>query len=229
MRFSRIITIGALIGLLLACNISTGDGGDVEIIEGSGNIITEDRELSGFTAVSLDGVGRLEIEQTGSESVSITGDDNILPHITTRVRSGTLVISVAENKTFTNIPDLVYQVTVASLESLELNGAGEIEVTNLDGERLEVTLDGGGSITVSGEVTSQEVDLNGLGIYNAENLISQDVTIQQDGAGSAVVNASDTLDVTINGVGDVEYIGDPTITQEINGLGSIRPKNNGGS
>lgn len=229
MRFSRIITIGALIGLLLACNISTGDGGDVEIIEGSGNIITEDRELSGFTAVSLDGVGRLEIEQTGSESVSITGDDNILPHITTRVRSGTLVISVAENKTFTNIPDLVYQVTVASLESLELNGAGEIEVTNLDGERLEVTLDGGGSITVSGEVTSQEVDLNGLGIYNAENLISQDVTIQQDGAGSAVVNASDTLDVTINGLGDVEYIGDPTITQEINGLGSIRPKNNGGS
>lgn len=227
MRFSRIITILALIGLLLACNISTGDGG--EIIEGSGNIITEDRELSGFTAVSLDGIGRLEIDQTGSDSISITGDDNILPHITTRVRSGTLIISVEENKTFTNVPDLVYQVTVASLERLELNGAGEIEVTNLDGERLEVTLDGGGSITVSGEVTSQEVDLNGLGIYNAENLISQDVTIQQDGAGSAVVNASDTLDVTINGLGDVEYIGDPTITQEINGLGSIHPKGQGGS
>lgn len=223
MRFSRIIIISTLIGLLLACNISTGTGG--EIIEGSGIIITENRELSGFTAVSLDGIGRLEIDQTGTDSISITGDDNILPHITTRVRNGTLIISVEENKTFTNIPDLVYQVTVASLESLELNGAGEIEVTNLDGERLEVTLDGGGSITLSGDVTSQEVDLNGLGFYNAENLTSEDVTIQQDGAGSAVVNASKTLDVTINGVGNVEYIGNPTVTQQLNGLGSVQQKN----
>lgn len=223
MRFSQTkIIFVILFGLSLACTISTGNGG--EVIEGSGNIITESRDLSGFTAVSLDGVGRLEIDQTGTDSVSITGDDNILPYITTRVRNGKLIIGVEKNKTFTNIPDLVYKITVASLESLDLNGAGEIVVSNLDGETFKVNLDGGGKIIVSGQVTRQEVELNGLGIYDAEDLISTQAVVNQNGAGSAVVNVSDTLDVTIDGVGSVEYLGDPTVTQELNGLGTVHKR-----
>lgn len=221
MRIRRIIIIFALVGLFFACNISTVPE---EIIEGSGNVITENRELSGFTAVTLDGVGRLEIDQTGTESVGITADDNILPYITTIVRGQELVISIEENTTFSVVTDLVYNVTVQTIEGLELNGAGEIDVTNLDGESWTVKLDGGGSITVSGEVTRQEVELNGLGIYNAEDLVSQVALVEQNGAGSAVVNVTDTLDVTIDGVGSVEYIGDPTVTQELNGLGSVRKR-----
>jgi hypothetical protein len=220
MRDWRIMVIVALLGLFLACNFSTGVGG--EIVEGSGNVITEDRALGDFTAVSLDGVGRLEIDQTGTDSINITGDDNILPYILTRVQDGELIISIEENVTFTNVSDLVYKVTVATIESLELNGAGEIVVSNLEGELWQVRLDGGGSITVSGEVTRQEVDLNGLGLYEARDLVSQEAVVEQDGAGSAVVNVTGTLDATIDGVGSIEYFGNPTVTQEINGLGTIK-------
>lgn len=213
------IFILVLLGLSLACSITTGNGG--EVIEGSGNIITESRELSGFTSVALEGFGRLEIDQTGTESVTITADDNILPYLTTTVRGQKLIISVKDNVTFTNVPELVYNVTVQSLENLELNGAGEIVITNLDGDTFKVNLDGGGSITVSGDVTRQEVELNGLGIYDGEALVSREAVVNQNGAGSAVVNVSDTLDVTIDGVGSVEYLGDPTVTQELNGLGSV--------
>ncbi|MCL4262951.1 MAG: DUF2807 domain-containing protein [Anaerolineae bacterium] len=49
-------------------------------------------------------------------------------------------------------------------------------------------------------------------------------TIKSSGAGTAVVQVSDSLDVTIDGLGHVEYIGDPEVTQEINGVGSVRQR-----
>jgi hypothetical protein len=219
MRTLRLfIIVLALMGLLIGC---TGVEGPVDFVRGSGNVITEDRQLSGFTSVTLQGAGRLEIDQTGSDSVTITADDNLMQYIETRVQGSELIISNSEGIAFSDISELVYHVTVETIDRLELEGAGDIVVTNLDGEEWQTILDGGGNITVSGKVTRQEVEINGLGAYNAENLECEEATVQQDGAGSVVVWVSEKLDVTINGVGSVEYIGDPEVTQTVNGLGTI--------
>lgn len=222
MRTLRFITVTlALMALLIGCS---GVGGPVDIIRGSGNVVTEERPLNGFTAVSLQGLGRLEIDQTGSESVSITADDNFLPYIETRVQGSKLIIAIQDNTTFNEITDLVYHVTVKSIDNLELDGAGDIEVNHLDVEDWQVNLDGGGNINVSGKATRQEVEINGLGLYNAEDLSCQEATVQQNGAGMVVVQVSDQLDVTIDGVGSVEYIGNPTVTKTLNGLGTVKQR-----
>jgi hypothetical protein len=222
MRTLRFIIITlALMGLLIGCS---GEAGPVNIVRGSGNVVTEERPMSGFTAVSLQGVGRLEIDQTGSESLSITADDNFLPYIETRVRGSKLIISIQDNTTFNDVTDLVYHVTAKTIENLELDGAGDIQVNNLDTEEWQVNLDGGGNINVAGKVTRQEVEINGLGLYNAEDLSCQEAAVQQNGAGMIVVQVSDQLDVTIDGVGSVEYIGDPTVTQTLNGLGTVKQR-----
>jgi hypothetical protein len=211
-----------LAGLLVACN---GEVGPVNVVQGSGNVITETREVSDFTTVALNGVGRLVIEQTGSESLTITADDNVLPLIETTVRDGKLIISIQERTTFTNVPELTYNVTVNTIDALELNGAGNVETIDLNGEEWRVTLSGGGNITASGIVDRQIININGAGAYNAAELQSREATIQHNGAGMAVVQVSDALDVTINGVGTVEYIGDPSdISQSINGLGTVRQR-----
>jgi hypothetical protein len=41
------------------------------------------------------------------------------------------------------------------------------------------------------------------------------------GAGSAVVNVSEVLEAKISGAGSVEYIGDPTVHQEVSGVGRV--------
>ena len=41
------------------------------------------------------------------------------------------------------------------------------------------------------------------------------------GTGSAVVNAAQTLDVTIGGTGTISYLGSPTVTKDISGVGSV--------
>ena len=50
------------------------------VVLGSGNITSESRDVSDFNEVGLEGVGTLTIEQTGSETLTIEADDNIIPY-----------------------------------------------------------------------------------------------------------------------------------------------------
>jgi len=215
--------IFALISVSIACTVTSGNG-DSDTVRGSGNVITEEREVSDFTSVSLQGWGELVIDQTGSESLSITADDNFLPYIETEVRGRELIISIPSNTIFNDVTDLTYHVTVKTIDNLDLSGAGDIEVLHLDSEDWHVNLSGAGNITVSGVVDAQTIVISGAGGYNAETLSSQQTSIEHSGAGMAVVQVSDTLDVNISGLGSVEYIGDPAVTQTITGLGTINQR-----
>lgn len=222
--FSPVLLLALLTVLLTACNGVLGWARNSEVVSGSGTVTTETREVSGFTAVTLQGFGKVIIDQDGSESLTITADDNFLPHLKTAVRGNTLYISNPDNVVFTNVTEMTFRISAAALNAVELSGAGSMEISNLNTENWRVELPGAGSITVAGQSNSQTVALNGAGSYNAAELVSQQATITSNGAGSAVVQVNDRLDVTINGIGSVEYIGNPTVTQEINGLGSVRKR-----
>lgn len=218
------MVIALLTAALAACTGPFGRVGGAEIVPGSGNVVTETREVSGFTAVTLQGFGEVIIDQNGSETLTVTADDNFMEHVFTEVRGDTLFIRNTEGVVFTDVSELTFHIDAAALDSVELSGAGSMNISNLDTDRWQVTLPGAGSITVSGQTNSQTVELSGAGSYQAAELASQQATIESSGAGTAVVQVSDSLDVTINGLGNVEYIGNPTVTQEINGVGSVRQR-----
>ena len=210
-----------LVSLSVACS---GQIGSVKIVSGSGDVVTEERDVSGFTTVSLQGIGELLIDQTGTESLEVIANDNLLPYIETRVSGDKLIISSAKNTTFSNFSELTYHVTMAELDGLELDGLGKVTADNLSGETLTVQLDGAGGITVSGEVDRQTVEIDGAGSYDAADLQSKEAVVKHSGAGLAVVQVSDQLDAIISGIGTVEYIGDPQVTKDVSGLGSVRPQ-----
>ncbi len=222
--FFSMTLIAMLVVFMAACNGIMGRVGESEIVSGSGNVVTETREVSGFTAVTLQGFGEVIIDQNGSEALTVTADDNFMEHIFTEVRGDTLFIRNTEGVVFTDVSELTFHIDAAALNEVELSGAGSMNISNLDTDRWQVTLPGAGSITVAGQATEQTVELSGAGSYQAAELVSQEATIHSSGAGSAVVQVSDTLDVTIDGLGHVEYIGNPTVTQEINGVGSVRQR-----
>jgi hypothetical protein len=190
-------------------------------VRGSGNVITETREVSGFSAITLTGAGTLIIEQTGTESLTISTDDNILPYLTSEVRGNRLILGAREKTAFTFFKDLTYRVTVKTLDAFELTGAGSVELRGIQADRLQVISSGAGSITASGAVDRQEVTLSGAGSYQAEGLDSSEASVTLSGAGSAVVKVRDELNATISGLGSIEYIGDPRVTQDVSGLGSV--------
>ncbi|MFN2179476.1 MAG: GIN domain-containing protein, partial [Candidatus Promineifilaceae bacterium] len=177
--FSTILFLGIALTLLTACTALIERAGDLKTVAGSGNVVTETRPVSGFSAVSLRGMGSVIIDQNGSESLQISADDNFLPYLKTEVRGDTLYIEAsddAEGVVFTNVTDLTFRINAAALEAIELAGAGSIEVNDLDTETWRVTVPGAGSITVSGRTAEQTVEMEGAGSYNAENLESQEAT-----------------------------------------------------
>ena len=90
---------------------------------------------------------------------------------------------------------------------------------NLNGQDLKVSISGVGKINMKGEVDTQQVDISGAGSYSAKELISRDCEVDISGAGRATVNVTDTLDIQLSGVGSVEYTGNPSVTQNISGVG----------
>ncbi len=59
-------------------------------VSGSGNVVTETRQVSGFNRIDLAGSGEVTIQQGDAESLTIEADDNVLPRLTSEVSNSTL-------------------------------------------------------------------------------------------------------------------------------------------
>lgn len=214
------------------------------VIRGSGNLVTESREVSDFDKVRLDGAGRLFITQGEEESLEIEAEDNIIDKLTSDVQDGMLVLGYEDQPWRTTViptNGITYTLTVKDLTGLTFNGAGDLEMSTLETTSLDVEINGAGQLTiddltaedlkvhiagastisVSGEVSSQDVVIDGAGNFKAEDMKSESTSIEINGIGNANVWATDTLEINIDGGGTVNYYGTPSVTQDINGLGDI--------
>ena len=185
-------------------------------------VAKESRNVSGFGEVELRGVGNLSIEQTGSESLTIEAEEDVIPKLTTRVVDNRLIIGAKPNTIIHTTEPINYKLTVEDLRSLEVLGSANVEAENISTHRLAVTISGTGNVKAGGEADEQEIGILGSSTYRAEDLESREVKINVAGAGSALVNVREELEAEISGVGSVEYIGDPTVKQDVIGAGQVR-------
>ena len=224
----------------IACNISVNL--PIDTVRGSGDIVTEEYEVSGFDRLSLEGFGQLVIRQGEEESLTVTTDENILEYVLVNVRSNTLVLDFTEHSlNFQPTDGIRFDLVVKDLsrvgmtgawnveaDSLEvdslridLTGAGQVELIDLAAEELEVNLTGAGSLIASGEVKGQDITMSGAGSYTAGDLESETALVRITGVGTATVWATETLDVSITSVGNVIYYGSPQVLSDVSGLGKL--------
>jgi hypothetical protein len=216
------------------------------MVRGSGEVVTVQREVSSFDQVALSGVGTLHISVGTEETLKVEAEENLLPYIETQVRGGTLSIGFKDagwNVVVQPTQSIHYYLTVTDLTGLELSGAGNIEVAEIDTSELHIAASGAGNIEIekltanrittdvsgagscrinAGEVQDQNLSISGAGGYQAVDVKSQHVDIEISGMGSAKVWAERDLNVEISGAGSVDYYGQPHISQEISGVGNIQ-------
>jgi hypothetical protein len=192
-------------------------------VTGSGQA-GESREVHGFTGVELRSFGDLQIDRTGTESLTIEAAADVLPHLTSEVSGGVLRLGLAPGTSIKTTKPIVYHLTVATLDSITVAGAGKVTASNLQADRLAVDISGAGRITPAGTVGSQVVTISGTGSYDGENLQSTTADVTVDGAAKAVVRVSTSLNATVDGVGSIQYIGNPQVTKKIHGVGSVKPR-----
>ena len=188
---------------------------------GSGKVASEPRDVRGFDEVELRGVGNLSMRQTGSESLTVEAEEEILPKIRTEVVNDRLVIGPEPNTSIQTTEPINYELTVEDLHALEVSGSGDVVAEDIGTDKLGINVSGSGAIKISGRADSQEIDISGSGNYRAKDLRSKEAKIDVSGSGSAIVNASDALDAKVSGAGSVEYVGDPTVEEDVSGVGRV--------
>lgn len=186
---------------------------------GSGDVTTGSRDVSGFDEIVLLTSGDVNVEVTGTESLEIEAEDNILPLLTAEVINGRLELGSSEP--FSSTRRIVYTITAAELVGVTISGSGDVDVSGIDADSFEATISGSGSINPSGTCADLAVTISGSGKYNGEDLEAATGSVTVSGSGDAVVNVSDALDVRISGSGDVEYMGNPALNQNISGSGTV--------
>jgi hypothetical protein len=191
-------------------------------VPGSGNAKSEIRNVPAFSAVRVAGAIDAEIT-TGSESrVEITGDDNIVPLVTSDVQGDRLEIGTSKN--FRTRVHLVAKIALPRLTGIALTGSGDITARGVQSDRLDVSLSGSGTIRADGTAHETRVELLGSGTIQLDQLAAERAAVSVSGSGNVAVAASKALDVSITGSGDVTYRGDPELKKAITGSGSVKQR-----
>ncbi|MBR8836951.1 MAG: DUF2807 domain-containing protein [Stigonema ocellatum SAG 48.90 = DSM 106950] len=195
----------------------------VVCVSGSGNAISENRPVEGFSSVSVEVAGNLIVEQGETESLTIIADDNLLPLLTSEVRDSRLILTTNAN-CIQPTSNITYRVTVKNLNAVEISGDVTVDLQNINTDLLDISADGTSRFTASGKADQLKISASGTLIFNGENLSSTAAKADISGSARAVIQVNDTLDVNIQGVGSVDYIGNPTVTKNIQGIGSVRQR-----
>jgi hypothetical protein len=194
---------------------------DIDVLgeRGSGNRITESRAVSNFDEIVLFGSGEVVVDVNGTESLTITAEDNILPLLTTEVQNDRLELGTRSSISPTVA--IVYTISAAALNGVSIEGSGDITATGIDTDSFDAEISGSGRIGVAGTTRVLAVNISGSGRYDGEDLVASIATVNVSGSGDAVVNVAEDLDAEVSGSGNVEYLGDPTLMSSISGSGDI--------
>lgn len=215
-----------------------------ERVFGSGNVITENRPVSGITRVSMAIPGDLEIQQGATESLTITGEDNLLPLLETEVRGGNLAIRWKSNTnvqprrpllvklTVTNLQELVSsssgKVKVGSLTTgdfrVTLSSSGDIEIDGIQADKTSVNISSSGDLVIKGSANELDLQLTSSGTFQGADFQTRQAGVRVSSSGNATVWAVEGLNVHISSSGNVHYYGNPSVNQTITSSGNLIPR-----
>jgi hypothetical protein len=214
MHWRRALALLAVGSVVTACSATAG----------SGQLATQSRQVSGFTSVELTGVGELSIDQTGTESLTVSAEDNLLPLLTSEVEGDTLILGKKPNTRIVTTKPITYTLTMKDITGLAVSGSGTINAPKLTTAALRIEISGSGVITTAGNVDDQSLEISGSGRYLADGLTSKTTTAEISGSGTGNVVASNALDVKISGSGTLTYSGKPQVSQTVSGSGKLIKK-----
>ena len=229
------------IALMACAAFVVGCGVNYPTIRGSGITATEARAVTGFSSIDVSGFGEVRIEQTGTESVTVEAENNLMPLLVTTVENGRLRLGSKEKVNLRPIRPVIFRVTVDRLEAVSISGSGDISMPSLRTDALSARISGSGNMRIAGLETARfrgeisgsgearvagraddvGLHISGSGSYHAAALECRTADISISGSGNATVNASRELSVEVSGSGSVHYLGEPRINTRVSGSGSV--------
>jgi hypothetical protein len=232
--------------IALAGATSTGAFAFERTVHGSGRVSTERRAASGFDRLSISGSFQVEIHQGSLESVELSGDDNLLALVETKVEGGpgaaTLRIRPKDDVQLDPTQPLRLRIDLMRLSAVDLGGAGRVtapglhagrlgisiggagsvDLAGLEAERLVVNIGGSGRVSADGRAEALAVNVGGSGDCSLARFVVEEAKVSIAGSGKVELNVSRQLSVSIAGSGQVTHTGAAVPQVSIVGSGRVQ-------
>jgi hypothetical protein len=157
-------------------------------VEGNGDRGMENRSLSPFNRIEVNGDFEVQIVEGGISSAEIRSDENLIDLIVTHVSGNTLIVEMRDGVCINPTDPIEITVTTPNVEEITLNGSGIVYSYELDAEELSLTLAGSGSITCDDVIaTTVYLNLEGSGVINCDQ-VSENINTQLEGSGEILVS-----------------------------------------
>jgi hypothetical protein len=221
------IIITAFITAMSSCRF-----GSHNAIFGNGNVTIENRTISSFTKLRLDGAFKTIISQDGGPAwVKVETDQNLQQAVKVSNEGGTLEIANKSEFNFNKPTKMVVYVNVKDLSSLSNTSVGKVETKgpiktdeldlNIDAvgktsleiqvRKLTATINSVGVIVLAGSAASANIDNNSVGKLEAYGLKTDTLNIKNNSVGAVEVYAEKEISIDHNGVGSLHYKGPATV------------------
>ncbi|EDY20677.1 hypothetical protein CfE428DRAFT_1874 [Chthoniobacter flavus Ellin428] len=218
MNFPSLLRYVVIIALLCGCDVRSLHPS----LQGDGIGKTDYRQISNFTEVEIDGAYQVQWA-SGPASLTITGDENLLPNIKSEVMGSTL--KIRSESSFQSRHGIKIALHSSALVRVQLHGAVNLTAQRISATNFAVVSEGASTVQVDGNVTNLIVEFNGASRFNAPALNSKSADITLTGASNADIAVKDTLKATISGAATLTYSGLPTtVEKQTSGVSSIHHK-----
>ena len=207
--------IGGVLFLLSACSS--------HLYNGNGHWVTQKRSVAVYDRINISGHFKLTYQDHAGESVSVSGDQNLLPYVRTHVKHGELMIDTAPGVRINPSKVITIHLRNHSIEQLTSTGVNEVELSHLNEHVLRVNASGGSQISLRGKVDDVLYQGEGVSQINATDLIAYDAHAQLTGASVLHTHVDHRLDAKLAGSSQLRYTGSPEVISNASGLSKVLP------
>ncbi len=203
MKTSKLIATAII--TLTAIIFNSCDKWGLGCIDGNGHLTTEDRVISNFEGIEVNGSFDVYVDTSMETSVLIEADENLLDLIKTQVRGNNLVIDTYRDRCLRSSHGIKIFVSTPQIDELILNGSGKIDCGDFESTELHVDIEGSGDIKLNyAKIDEGNFEITGSGfISGTVDTYSADINI----SGSGEINLDGTAhvaDMKITGSGNIK-------------------------
>lgn len=184
------------------------------------------RAVAPFSSIDVKGPVDMVVHAGKAQSIQLKGNDKFLARLQTRVAGGKLMISFPHDQEWSMKGNPTIVITVPALNAFHVEGAGSVELNNIQGEELDLGFKGAGRLVANGKVGQLRLAAEGVGDVNTRQLQASAARVSFEGIGAVKVFASERLDASVQGMGSLNYYGNPRIVnKQVEGIGSVKSGN----
>lgn len=190
-------------------------------IVGSGNVETQQLDLSGFDRIRVSNSFAVEVTVGDTFFVEITADDNISERLNVKVSDRRLNLGL-DNGVSIKRGTLTARIHLPELIALDVNGASSVTVGGVFGPSQSYKANGASSVTVDGTAGSLSIETSGASEFTMQGTAA---TVEVNASGASEVNLEvtevKTATVGLSGASSATFSSAESVSGDLSGASEL--------